>query len=659
MSVDNSGIDFEQARDSFAPNFSPPRPAVGQSPLLQLNDGPLSVDQVQTVFQELLNIVIVENPNSPPGDKGSSSLSRLVARIVKEGMAGAEDGDVTGRELKFAALCNTLAAFMRVQNPAILTNITQCVEQAICTLVPTPVSSASIFETLLSAFLHSIRLAKISAMYHARREKAKAVVYIPATNPPLVSDLVALPDVTFRHCPLHEMTHRMHTLEELVMEDVAAGLLPVMVHTVVGMSPYSFSDDLTRLRQLCIKYDMVLSLDGPGLALLLTNDLVISPAVETIKDPTLKLALTLPLHHILHDLPMSVWMTYTRLPELANSLEVMPPIPNPSVLVGLYIYLSGTTAKALKGHMQRKVEQARYLHATLKALPCVQLLTDPANIYAIKWRFSGVYEPERRLDHQLIHRLLCRRWEDLKPQNGSLSLHEKYFSYMMLSHSLPATVTDEMAELFKSCDGALRSIAQCRLPVQVGLANEEQLVLLPPLPTSPFVLAAFRFVPSFYKDVQLDAQQQAEVNIMNEKMGSVLRQKDAVFQSLVTEGQVAVCIAADPGAFQPVFGATYVEQLLEMVREVLDYFEKGDESMMGLRAEITKKGIEEAERIIKQLQEEEDAAESVFRLIPIVNILTNWMFPLEKPAPSPIQFDLRTTKMMKGHEFTTQLLTPR
>ncbi len=97
------------------------------------------------------------------------------------------------RELRFAMLSNSLAAFMRLQNPSILTNIGQCVEQAICTLpgpgllkghpvnmvsrgggwpsplpVPTPTSSAGLFETLLHAFLHSIRLAKISAVYRTR-----------------------------------------------------------------------------------------------------------------------------------------------------------------------------------------------------------------------------------------------------------------------------------------------------------------------------------------------------------------------------------------------------------------------------------------------------------------------------------------------------------
>jgi hypothetical protein len=74
----------------------------------------------------------------------------------------------------------------------------------------------------------------------------------------------ALPDVTFRHCPLHETTHRMADLEELVAEDMAAGLLPIMVHSVVGMSPYSFSDDLPSLQRLCSQHGMMLSLDGPG-----------------------------------------------------------------------------------------------------------------------------------------------------------------------------------------------------------------------------------------------------------------------------------------------------------------------------------------------------------------------------------------------------------
>ncbi len=57
----------------------------------------------------------------------------------------------------------------------------------------------------------------------------------------------------------------MSTLDDLIQEDVAAGLLPVMVHTVVGTSPYTFSDDIPHLRELCVKYNMMLSLDGPGM----------------------------------------------------------------------------------------------------------------------------------------------------------------------------------------------------------------------------------------------------------------------------------------------------------------------------------------------------------------------------------------------------------
>ena len=56
----------------------------------------------------------------------------------------------------------------------------------------------------------------------------------------------------------------MHTVAQLVEADLAQGLLPIMVHTVVGMSPYAYSDNMSHLEELCTKYGMVLSLDGPG-----------------------------------------------------------------------------------------------------------------------------------------------------------------------------------------------------------------------------------------------------------------------------------------------------------------------------------------------------------------------------------------------------------
>ena len=137
----------------------------------------------------------------------------------------------------------------------------QAVDTAVESLVPLPKGSqttGSLFDFLLHAFLHTIKLAKISAIYRTGQAGVKCVVYIPATTPPLVfpiptvwskcwvltysilriavwgiqfggkhipawrtpslqlhpplpsspyqvSESVDLPDIIFRHCPLHEV----------------------------------------------------------------------------------------------------------------------------------------------------------------------------------------------------------------------------------------------------------------------------------------------------------------------------------------------------------------------------------------------------------------------------------------------------------------------
>ena len=159
---------------------------------------------------------------------------------------------------------------------------------------------------------------------------------------------------------LHALcTPRPSGLEGLVQADIEAGLQPIMVHTVAGMSPYSFSDDIPSLHRLCLEHGMTLSLDGPGLALLLTPDPAGDALRGAIRDPELAVALTLPLHHIFRDLPMTAWMLYTRVPGLDGAVEVTPPVAKPSTLVGLYLHLQTASRGALQERMAVKVEQAR------------------------------------------------------------------------------------------------------------------------------------------------------------------------------------------------------------------------------------------------------------------------------------------------------------
>ena len=84
-----------------------------------------------------------------------------------------------------------------------------------------------------------------------------------------------------------------------------------------------------------------------------------------------------------------------------------------------------------------------------------------------------------------------------------------------------------------------------------------------------------------------------QLDLINEKMGRMLHERDPCFQGLVVNGSVAVCVAADTAQLTPVFDEARVQRLADHLHEVVERLEKDDEVMMMIRAEVTKKGIEE------------------------------------------------------------------
>ena len=187
MAVDSSAINFSSAISSFAPDYSAQSAAAAAAaPILECGDGSLMATQVRSLFQILMERVggvpasQAAPKNIPTNWSKATGISELVGAILNEGMEGAEDGDVTGRNLKFMTLCHMLATFAGVQNHAVLTSIQDCVDDALGSLLPTPGPRACIFDFLLHAFLHSIKMAKIKAMYCTGRglEQVKCVLRV-------------------------------------------------------------------------------------------------------------------------------------------------------------------------------------------------------------------------------------------------------------------------------------------------------------------------------------------------------------------------------------------------------------------------------------------------------------------------------------------------
>jgi hypothetical protein len=77
---------------------------------------------------------------------------------------------------------------------------------------------------------------------------------------------------------------------------------------------------------------------------------------------------------------MTGWMTFTRLPDLPNALEAVPPLPAPSALVGLYLSQAPTAVDiGKKGILRKKFKRLHHCfcckqHPTRK--PCEIDLND-------------------------------------------------------------------------------------------------------------------------------------------------------------------------------------------------------------------------------------------------------------------------------------------
>ena len=135
-----------------------------------------------------------------------------------------------------------------------------------------------------------------------------------------------------------------------------------------------------------------------------------------------------------------------------------------------------------------------------------------------------------------------------------------------------------MAELFTTCNTIQKSIKTCRVLMHQAVTREDQLVLLPPTSTSTFVLASFRMLPSFYTMLEtMTKEQMAELDLINEKMGRMLRHRDPCFQGIVVNGSVAVCVVADTAQLTPVFDEPFVQKLTDHLHEVVEQLEKDDE----------------------------------------------------------------------------------
>ena len=224
----------------------------------------------------------------------------------------------------------------------------------------------------------------------------------------------------------------------------------------------------------------------------------------------------------------------------------------------------------------------------------------------------------------------------------------QYFEYSFLLTEMSKGATDRLVDLFQRCSQALQSIIQFSNQMQDVVKTIDTLVLMPDISKTPLALACFRLIPPFYRTFErLTESHIRDINSINSKLIHMLRAEDPAFQPILINGQAFVVVSSDQD-MTIIFTAEYIESLVAKLKAVLHKLESDDEILSKIQAEITKRGIEVAEKQIQQLKQAEDAQESVIRLLPVVGSFANWLAPQERhPVPESLSFDLRTSTLTK------------
>eukprot|EP00668_Euglena_longa_P011709 GGOE01014124.1.p1 GENE.GGOE01014124.1~~GGOE01014124.1.p1 ORF type:complete len:932 (+),score=207.45 GGOE01014124.1:50-2845(+) len=533
------------------------------------------------------------------------------------------------------------------------------VSQSVARLLRLPAKMAAICcMDVETARANAFAAAQSRALQRAATSAGKPVYYFAASQQPLPP----VPhDVLVRIVPVHgQWNDSMDegTLSNMISEDVDAGHIPCLLSTTVGMPGRTFCDNILFLQTVCKSFGLVLHLDGPGQFLLMTHYTEASRLLEVFQDPEVAVSLAFNLQQLFAFTGTAVpfGMALLRYPG-ADQFAPREPI-GAAQLISLYTTFRSLGLGAIRAPAVRKVQEAAYLLDSLKNCGCVEVLTDQENLFNIRFHFvapgEGEQDPLKTNEvNSMLHQMFLKGLGSSTETLNTLTFQSsdsglQYFEYSLLTQDIAKATTDGLCRLFQQCSRTLQSIIQYSGAMQSAVAQIETLILMPDISKAPLALACFRLIPPFYRTFdRLTESHVRDLNSINNKLIALLQQEDKAFQGVTVNSQTFVLVASDPG-MTVVFSEEYVLGLVQRLKVVVSKLECDDEILSKIQAEITKRGIEVAEKQIMEAKHAEEQQESLLRLLPVVGSLANWWSPVERTHHmESLSFDLRTSTLTK------------
>uniref|UniRef100_A0A6M2DG56 Pyridoxal-dependent decarboxylase domain-containing protein 1 n=1 Tax=Xenopsylla cheopis TaxID=163159 RepID=A0A6M2DG56_XENCH len=493
--------------------------------------------------------------------------------------------------------------------------------------------------------------------------------------------LIGLPLGCVRPVPVNTVFGSSHTMDlsalgRMFSEDIAAGMIPLLVVGEVGTSVCGHNDNVSRLQDLCRTHNVWLHLRGHGLAAIAVTQATGVP--NRVAD-----SITLPLGTWLGVPGLPVVSLY-RLPETVSATTGLLSSRRLNSLP-LWMTLQALGREMITTRLLQAFHSCRILWAHLHKHSSIRILSkEPGGeggVYAmadiitkavnptilfeaavscVVFQFVGCSDKtseqtESQQDTNSVEGEMLitpKKYSNQKKQNRVPSYYDKLNSWLgqILQRDAPQ-VPLEICDL--ECAGVV--LRYCPLEATPGgppegrdleefaVCVEQQLEILEAtikhketfvrlVEQSPVLklvdlpgwagLGGVRYAPEGWEALLTD-QAKSELNKLNCALVESLRATDGAFsQGEGIDGLICV-------RFGMVTAETDVEELLGLVMSVGRSVQESSRVMDSM-TEIVKKGIEAATLDLQRETEEKLWQEGILRHVPVVGRVVNWWSPPNK-----------------------------
>ncbi|XP_050542353.1 pyridoxal-dependent decarboxylase domain-containing protein 1 [Daktulosphaira vitifoliae] len=445
--------------------------------------------------------------------------------------------------------------------------------------------------------------------------------------------------------------------ENIIKGDVENNKKPLIVFGRAGAHVTGQMDDISKLKELCNKYNVWLHLSGDNLSGL---------ALASSKSLSTPLADSM-------TLTPSIWLNISGLPVVtlfekqSGSTEILNIYMSKSLPIWTCFQVLGLDA--LVHRIQKKFEICHRIYNLVSRYDCLRILCEiQGHIDESSEENIGNIIASKDNLPELLHSLSSCLIIQFAPKDCTVkvsSYYDKLNSWLgqVLEREIPeaplelceienigvvvsfspftilnSLITEDDWETFSICLDQHIEILQATVDHKDKLMN-----LITELPSLEFVevddwagLGAVRYIPQQWQisDQQLATDQaKQDLNRLNIRIVQQLRSIDAAF-SLGEGSDGLACVR-----FGMVTADTDVAELLSLVQST-GIKEEESSKYIDSMAELVKKGIETATVDLKKESEDKIWQEGILRHVPVFGSLVNWWSPPTKNATRGRWLDL-------------------